>query len=47
VSILYLANDDISTPEQEQQLPPGVAILREPFTAEELRAAVRPLLTKF
>lgn len=40
VPFLYLANSGRSTPELEQQLPKGVVILREPFTAEELRAAV-------
>jgi len=44
VAILYLANRGRSTPELEQQLPVNVPILREPFTAEQLRAAVRPLL---
>jgi DNA-binding response OmpR family regulator len=44
VSVLYLANRERSTPEIEAQLPKGVPILREPFTAEELRDAVRPLL---
>ena len=43
--ILYLANRDRSTPELEQQLPKNVPILREPFSAEQLRAAVRYLLT--
>ncbi|HEY9505240.1 MAG TPA: response regulator [Gemmatimonadales bacterium] len=42
--ILYMANIGRSTPELEAQLPPGVPILREPFSAEELRAAVRPLV---
>jgi DNA-binding response OmpR family regulator len=42
--VLYLANASWSRPEVEAHLPPGVAILREPFTAGELRAAVRPLL---
>ena len=37
--ILYMANIGRSTPELEAQLPPGVPILREPFSAEELRAA--------
>jgi hypothetical protein len=31
-------------PGLEFQLPAHVAILRQPFTAEDLRAAVRPLL---
>ena len=44
LSILYLANHGRSTPELEAQLPDGVPILREPFSAEELRSAVRPLL---
>jgi DNA-binding response OmpR family regulator len=44
VPVLYLANRGRSTPEIEAQLPKGVPILREPFTAKELREAVRPLL---
>jgi DNA-binding response OmpR family regulator len=44
VPILYLANDGRSTPELERKLPAGVPILREPFTAERLRAAVDKLL---
>jgi two-component system nitrogen regulation response regulator GlnG len=43
--ILYMANVGRSTPELEAQLPPGVPILREPFSAEELRAAVRPFVS--
>jgi two-component system OmpR family response regulator len=43
--ILYVAHLRRSTPEVEVQLPPGVPILREPFTAEELRVAVRPFLS--
>jgi DNA-binding response OmpR family regulator len=42
--ILYLANVGRSTPELEAQLPPDVPILREPFTAKELRVAVAALL---
>jgi DNA-binding response OmpR family regulator len=42
--IVYLANDGRSTPEIEAQLPPDVPILREPFTAEQLRATVGGLL---
>jgi two-component system, OmpR family, response regulator len=42
--MLYLANIGRSTPEMEARLPPGIPILREPFTAEQLRAAVEPLL---
>jgi len=44
LSILYLASNGLSTPELEAQLPTNVPILREPFTGEDLRAAVRPLL---
>jgi DNA-binding response OmpR family regulator len=43
--ILYVANIGRSTAEIEAQLPSGVPILREPFTAEELRAAVRPFVS--
>jgi DNA-binding response OmpR family regulator len=42
--ILYLANPEASGPDLEAQLPADVHILREPFTADELRAAVRPFL---
>jgi DNA-binding response OmpR family regulator len=42
--IVYLANIGRSSPEVERQLPADVPILREPFTAEELQAVVRPLL---
>jgi CheY-like chemotaxis protein len=38
--IIYMANLGRSTPEIEQHLPPDVPILREPFTAAELRATV-------
>ncbi len=44
VPILYLANQGRSSPELERRLPRNVPILREPFSAEELRVAVRPLL---
>jgi DNA-binding response OmpR family regulator len=44
LSILYLANAQRSSPVLEQQLPSNVPILREPFTAAELRVAVAPLL---
>lgn len=44
VPILYLANNGRSTPELERQLPADVPILREPFTAEKIRAAVGALL---
>jgi DNA-binding response OmpR family regulator len=42
--ILYLANSERSNTEVERQLPKNVMILREPFSADELRAAVHPLL---
>jgi len=44
LAILYLANQNGSTPALEQQLPKDVPILREPFTAEELRTTVNFLL---
>jgi DNA-binding response OmpR family regulator len=43
-AIAYLANSGRSTPEIEARLPPDVPIIREPFTAEELRARVATLL---
>jgi DNA-binding response OmpR family regulator len=42
--ILYLANRGRSTAQLERRLPEDVPILREPFSARELRAAVRALL---
>lgn len=45
LAILYLANQGRSSPAMERQLPDDVPVLCEPFTAEELRAVVRPLLT--
>jgi DNA-binding NtrC family response regulator len=42
--IIYLANIGQSTPEAEAQLPADVAILREPFTAENLRGTVAAML---
>jgi two-component system OmpR family response regulator len=42
--IMYVANVGRSTPEIERQLPPDVPILREPFTAEELRSQVAAML---
>jgi two-component system response regulator GlrR len=42
--IMYLANIGRSTPELEAQLPADIPILREPFTAEQLRAAVTAVL---
>jgi two-component system OmpR family response regulator len=44
LAILYLANKGRSKAELELQLPIDVPVLREPFTADQLRAAVRPLL---
>lgn len=38
--ILYIANMDRSTPAIEARLPRNVPILREPFTAEQLRTLV-------
>jgi DNA-binding response OmpR family regulator len=42
--ILYMANIGGSSPELEAQLPADVPILREPFTPDQLRAAVGALL---
>lgn len=42
--VLYLANRERSTPAIERGLPRNIPILREPFTAEELRASVTGLL---
>jgi hypothetical protein len=42
--IMYIANIDRSTPAIEAKLPRDVPILREPFTAEQLRAMVGQLL---
>jgi DNA-binding response OmpR family regulator len=44
--ILYLANRGRSWLGLERRLPGDVPVLREPFTAEELRAAVYPLLAE-
>jgi two-component system, NtrC family, response regulator GlrR len=41
LAIIYVANVGRSSPELEGQLPSDIVILREPFTAEELRATVR------
>lgn len=46
LAILCLADEVWSTPDFESRLPADVPILREPFTAEALRAAVRPLLPR-
>jgi two-component system OmpR family response regulator len=43
--MLYIANIDRSTPAIEAKLPRDVPILREPFTAEQLRAMVDSLLS--
>jgi CheY-like chemotaxis protein len=43
--ILYLANVGRASSDLEAQLPADVPVLREPFTAEELRAAVRPFIS--
>jgi DNA-binding response OmpR family regulator len=43
--IVYLANQGRSWVGLERKLPSDVPVLREPFTAEELRAVVAPLLT--
>ena len=45
--MVYLANIGRSTPELEAQLPPDVPILREPFTADQLRDVVRPLMERY
>jgi DNA-binding response OmpR family regulator len=45
LAILYLANQGRSWVGLERQLPDDVPVLREPFTAEELRGVVRSLLT--
>ncbi len=42
--VLYLAHAGASTPEVEARLPARVQILREPFTAAQLRSVVNPLL---
>ena len=46
LAILYLAHPDHSTPEIEGELPANVPILREPFTADDLRAMVGRLLNR-
>jgi DNA-binding response OmpR family regulator len=43
--ILRIANTDRSTPTTEAKPPRDVPILREPFTAEQLRAFVNALLS--
>ena len=42
--IIYLSNIGKSTPAIEAQLPPDIPILREPFTAENLRGTVHAML---
>ena len=44
VPILYLANNGRSSSELERDLPHNVPVLREPFSPNQLRAAVRYLL---
>ena len=44
LAILYLSSTTRSTPELEARLPHNVPILREPFNATKLLAAVRYLL---
>jgi two-component system, OmpR family, response regulator len=43
--IMYIANIDRSTPAIEAKLPRDVPILREPFSADELRAVVSSVLS--
>jgi two-component system, OmpR family, response regulator len=45
LAIVYIANIDRSTPAIEAKLPRDVPILREPFTADELRALVSSMFT--
>jgi DNA-binding NtrC family response regulator len=42
--MMYIANIDRSTPAIEAKLPRNVPIIREPFTAEDLRGMVGRLL---
>jgi DNA-binding response OmpR family regulator len=44
VPVIYLANTGRSTPEVEAKLPADVPILREPFAADVIRAAVGSVL---
>ena len=44
VPVISLANAGRSSPEVERKLPPDVLIIREPFTPENLRAAVAATL---
>jgi DNA-binding response OmpR family regulator len=44
--IVYLASEGQSGPEFESELPDDVAILREPFSADELRRTVALLLSR-
>lgn len=43
--ILYIANNGRSTPAMEAQLPANVPILRDPFSAQQLRAVVGQLIS--
>ncbi len=42
--IIYIANIDRSTPAIEERLPRNIPIIREPFTADQLRELVGSLL---
>jgi two-component system OmpR family response regulator len=44
--IMYMANIDRSTPAIEEKLPRDVPVLREPFTAAQLREVVDGLLAR-
>ena len=44
--VIYIANIGRSTPELEAMLPRNIPILREPFSADELLAAVRQRLPR-
>jgi hypothetical protein len=44
IVVADLANAGRSTPDLERQLPHDVPVLREPFSADQLRVAVRYLL---
>src|SRR5688572_18159614 len=42
--IIYIANIGRSTPELESRLPPNIPIMREPFSADELKQVTNQLL---
>jgi DNA-binding response OmpR family regulator len=46
VPVLYVAHPEHSTPALEARLPGDVPILRQPFSANELRVVVDSLLTR-